>query len=147
MRAPLNERRDSLETTMARITVSPILRWALRLDALASGATGLLLLLAPGALEQLLRIPADLLTNAGLILVPYAALVAFLGTRTTLSSVAVWMVIGINLLWALDSFVFLAGDWAQPSALGIVFVTGQALVVAGFAVLQLMGLKRSALAA
>ena len=128
---------------MTRITTSPFLRWALRLDALASGATGLLMLLAPGALEQLLRIPAEVLSNAGLILVPYAAVVAFLGTRSRLYSLAVWIVIAINLLWALDSFVFLTQDWVQPSALGVAFVIAQALVVAGFAVLQLMGLKRS----
>src|SRR5687768_4017903 len=97
-----------LEMTMTRITVSPFLRWALRLDAVASGATGLLMLLAPGALEQLLRIPAEVLSSAGLILVPYAAIVGWLGTRGTLASIAVWLVIAVNLLWALDSFAFLA---------------------------------------
>jgi hypothetical protein len=125
--------------------VAPFLRWALFADAAASGGTGLLMLLFSRPLEGLLHLPADLLFNAGLLLVPYAGLIAFLGTRAMVPNWAVWAVIGANVLWAIDSMLLLAGSWVAPSVLGYAFVIGQAAVVALFAELQFMGLRRSTL--
>lgn len=123
--------------------VSPFLRWALFADAAASGGTGLLMLLFARPLESLLGIPPDLMFNAGVFLVPYALFVGFLGTRPTLANWVVWTVIGANLLWAIDSILLVAGAWVSPTALGYAFVIGQALVVALFAELQFLGLRRS----
>jgi hypothetical protein len=122
---------------------SPFLRWALLADALASGATALLMILFSGALAQLLQIPAGLMFNAGLVLVPYVALVAYLGTRERLPRWTVWAVIGANLLWALDSVLVALSGWFEPNGLGYAFIVGQAAVVAAFAELQVIGLRRS----
>jgi hypothetical protein len=46
------------------------LRNVLVLDAVASGATGLLAIVASGFLAWLLELPAGLLLGAGLVLVP-----------------------------------------------------------------------------
>ena len=46
------------------------LRRALVLDALASGATGLLMIAGAGLVEGLLGLPAALLRGAGLVLCP-----------------------------------------------------------------------------
>jgi hypothetical protein len=122
---------------------SPFLRWALLADAIASGSTALLMILFSGALAQLLQIPAGLLLNAGLVLVPYVALVAYLGTRERLPRWTVWAVIGANILWALDSVLVALSGWFEPNGLGYAFIVGQATVVALFAELQFIGLRRS----
>lgn len=52
---------------------SPLLRYALIGDALASGATGLLLAGGTGLPTGLLGLPEQLMRYAGLFLLPYAA--------------------------------------------------------------------------
>lgn len=53
-------------------------------------------------------------------------------------------IIAINALWVVGSFAVLVFGAFEPSLLGILFVTAQALVVALFAELQFIGLRRSA---
>ena len=119
------------------------LRNALILDAMATGATGLLLTLFSGSLTSLLRVPGELLFYAGLVLLPYAALVGWLATRDALPRWSVWAVIVTNVLWAVDSVLLAMSGWVEPNALGYAFIVVQALVVAGFAELQFIGLRRS----
>ena len=52
---------------------STLLRYALIGDAVASGATGLLMAGGSGLLAGLLGLPEELLRVAGLVLLPYAA--------------------------------------------------------------------------
>ena len=120
------------------------LRYALLGDALASGATGLLTLAGAGFLADPLGLPTGLLRGAGLVLLPYAGFVAWLGTRERPARGAVWAVAAINGLWAVDSLVLLASGWVAPTGLGVAFVLAQALVVAGFAAAQAYGLRASA---
>jgi hypothetical protein len=54
-----------------------------------------------------------------------------------------WAVIAYNALWSLDSVVLLLSGWVAPNAFGLVFVIGQALVVAVLAECQYMALRRS----
>lgn len=119
------------------------LRWALLADAAATAATGLALALLAEPLSQFLQVPARILALAGFALVAYAALVVYLGTREALSARAVWAVIGCNVLWAVDSVIFALSGWVDPSALGYAFIFAQALIVAGFAEWQVVGLKRA----
>jgi hypothetical protein len=121
---------------------STFLRRAILLDAAASGATALLLIAGAGLLEGLLGLPAALMRGAGLVLVPYVAYVAWLGTRERVSSGAVWAVIACNALWAAASVLLLLGGWVALTALGIAFVIAQAAAVALFGELQYMGLRR-----
>jgi hypothetical protein len=119
------------------------LRYALLGDAAASGATGLLMVLGGGFLTGLLGLPEPLLRYAGLILLPYAAIIAYLGTRESLSRSAVWAVIVVNAIWVVDSVLLLLGGWVTPTTLGYAFVIFQAVVVAAFADAQYLGLRRS----
>jgi hypothetical protein len=129
--------------TMTRtIATTQFLRLALLGDAAASGATGLLMAAATGPLSALLGLPEALLLGAGLILLPYAAFVGWLGLRQALPVALVWLVIVVNAIWALDSILLLLSGWVQPTALGTAFVIGQGLVVALFAELQFIGLRR-----
>lgn len=118
------------------------LRRALMLDALASGATGLLMIAGAGLVEGLLGLPAALLRGAGLVLMPYVAFVIYAGTRETISRAAVWTIIAANVAWAAASALLLVSGWVAPSALGYAFVIAQAVVVALLGELQYMGLRR-----
>lgn len=128
---------------MSSFTPSTLLRYALVGDAVASGATGLLMAAGAGFLTELLGLPEPLLRAAGLVLLPYAALVAYLGTRAVLSRGAVWTVIIVNGLWVIDSLALLLGPSLTPTALGYAFVLFQAVVVLVFAEAQYFGLRRS----
>jgi hypothetical protein len=129
---------------MTTIQSSTFLRRVLLLDAVSSGAMGVLLLTCSGLLAGLLNLPAGLLNEAGLVLVPFALAIGFLGTRSRLSRVAVWAVIGINAIWAIDSVVLLFTGWVQPNLLGYAFVVGQAAFVAVMAELEIIGMRKSA---
>lgn len=122
---------------------SPVfLRRVLLADAVSGLAMGMLLVLGAGTLEPLFGLPAGLLREAGLVLLPIAAFVAYVGMRRTLSRRMVWAVIICNALWVADSFVLLLSGWVTPTLLGQVFIAGQALAVAVFAELEFFGVRR-----
>lgn len=123
-----------------------LLRLALQLDAVASGALGVLLLIAGPALDDLLRIPMAVLVPVGLLLVAYAALLWLIGSRRHLPRSASWAVVAGNLLWVATSVVVVAAGWWSPSAAGTALVLVQAAAVALFAGLQFLGLRASRVA-
>lgn len=129
---------------MSRIEPNTFLRYALLADAVASGATGLLLIAGAGLLEGLLNIPLALSREAGLVLIPYVAFVAYVGTRETIARGAVWAIIVANVLWATASVALLLSGWIAPNLLGMAFIALQAAVVAVFGELQFIGLRRAA---
>jgi len=128
---------------MTTFCPSPFLRRVLLADALTSGASGLFMTLLAHPVEGTLGVSAEFLRYAGLSLLPFAALVAYLATRESLSRRAVWAVIVLNALWAADSILLLVGGWVGPTALGYAFIIAQALIVAAFAELQYLGLRKS----
>jgi hypothetical protein len=121
------------------------LRYALLADAIASGATGVLLIAGAGFLDGLLGLPVALMREAGLLLVPYVALVAYVGTREQISRPAVQTIIALNIVWTVCSIGLLLIDYVAPTMLGTVFVIAQAAAVAVFAELQFIGLRRQSL--
>lgn len=131
---------------MTTIQPAPFLRQALLADAVTSAACALLVLVAAGPLERILGLPAGLLRGAGLVLLPYVAILAFLALREDLPRMAVWAVIAANALWAAESVLLLASGWVEPTSAGIAFVIAQAIVVAMYAELQFIGLRRSSTA-
>ncbi|HEY6642518.1 hypothetical protein [Povalibacter sp.] len=121
------------------------LRRVLLVDALASGGMGLLALLFAAPISGLLDLPASLLTQIGIVLLPFAAFVGFLASRPVPPNVGVWVVIGINILWVIDSAFMLITGWVEPNGLGYAVLIGQALAVAVFAELEYLGVRRTAL--
>ncbi len=119
------------------------LRYALLADAVASGATGLLMIAGADVLTGLLGLPAALMREAGLLLVPYVALVAFVGTRDVIARPAVRAIIGLNVLWVAASIGLLMSGFVAPTLLGYAFVIAQAVAVGLFAELQVIGLRRA----
>jgi hypothetical protein len=91
-------------------------------------------------LTGLLGLPESLLRDAGMLLLPYAAGVAYVGMRPAVSKVAVAVIIAINAIWTAGSLLILAATPISPTVLGYAFVIFQAAVVLGFAVAQWMAL-------
>ncbi len=120
-----------------------LLTRALQADAVASAASGLLMFAGAGVLDEITGLPTDLLRYAGLFLLPYAALVGWMGFKAVLPRWLVWTVILGNAAWAAESVLLVFSAWVAPTGFGIAFVLAQAFVVALFAALQFLGLKRS----
>ena len=129
--------------TNAPILPAPLLRQALLADAVTTAACATLLIGGAGILDDLLGLPAGLLRGAGLVLVPFVALVFWLGTRQRLPRMMILAVIGLNILWVIDSVLLLVSGWVAPTAAGLAFVIAQAVAVAMYAELQIIGLRRS----
>lgn len=125
-----------------QISVSPFLRNVLLLDALASGATAIILLGGAHMLSPLLDIPQNLLFWAGVVLVPFVLMVLAVSQRQSVSRTMLLEIIAINALWVVASFGLLVSGVVAPNLLGIAFVGAQAIAVALFAELQYVGLRR-----
>jgi hypothetical protein len=119
------------------------LRYALIADAVASGATGALMIAGADLLTGLLGLPVALMRESGLLLVPYVGLVAFVGTRDSIPFTAVKAIIALNVLWVLGSVGLLVGGFVAPTLLGYAFVIVQAIAVGVLAELQIVGLRRT----
>src|ERR1041384_5285214 len=74
-RTPAATRRGVSTRSSLMIRQITNLRFALLADAVASGATGLMMIAGADLLTGLLGLPVALMREAGLVLVPYVALV------------------------------------------------------------------------
>lgn len=123
------------------------LRRVLSIDAIASAAMGIGLLVFASLLAPLFDLPEALLRETGIVLLPFAAFVGYLATREQPNRIAVWAVVVVNAIWTIDSIALLFTDWVAPNALGYALVIGQAFVVGTFAELEYVGLRKGALVA
>lgn len=121
-----------------------LLQRVLLMDAIATGATAVKLVLAADWLAPLFALPAPLLRGAGLLLVPFVLFIVMLSSRHAVPRGAMAAVVAINAAWVVASVWLVAAGPYQPSVLGIAFVLLQATVVAVFAELGWIGLRRSA---
>ncbi len=119
------------------------LRTVLAADAVSAGATGLLLLVAPAAILDLLGLPGWLTRSAGLALLPFAAFVGWTASRPVPPRAAVLLVVVLNAAWAVESVVTVAGGFVTATPLGVAFVLVQAALVAAFAALQAAALRQA----
>jgi hypothetical protein len=123
--------------------LSPFLRRVLLLDASTCLITGMVMLTASGTVERLLAIPAPLSRVLAVVLLIFGGLVGWVGTRCHLMRSAVWAIVTLNALWAVESLLTLAFGWLDPNALGRAFTIVQAMAVAVIAELQFIGLRRA----
>jgi hypothetical protein len=121
---------------------TPLLRVALKLDAIVTGANGAAYLIAAGPLGDLLGLSPALLRGTGAFLLAFAAAVWLTATRPSIPRPAVYAIVAANAVWAIDSVVAAIAGWGTPETAGTVWIVMQAIVVAGFAELQLTGLRR-----
>lgn len=120
----------------------PLLRPALKLDAVVTGANGAAYLVAAGPLGDLLGLSPTLLRAAGAFLLLFAAAVWFTGSRREIPRAAVVAIVALNVVWAVESLVEAVAGWGSPTVVGTIWIVVQAVTVAGFAGLQALGLRR-----
>lgn len=132
----------ALTRTPAR-TSDGLLRLALRIDAMASGALGLVGLAAAPLLADLLGPPAGLLFGVGVFFVVFALSLLVLAARPVIPRPAAWVVVIGNSAWVVASVVATVAGWNALTGLGVGVVLAQALAVAVFADLQWLGLRRA----
>jgi hypothetical protein len=121
-----------------------LLRQALLLDAMASGAMGIVMAAAPGFIARLLNLPNGFVLYIGLFLIGFAATLLVL--RRYPQPTLIWLVILGNIGWVIASIVLLFTSLIAPNTLGVIFIVAQAAVVALFAELEFIGQRRGALA-
>ncbi|HWV79926.1 MAG TPA: hypothetical protein VNZ50_00720 [Hyphomicrobiaceae bacterium] len=116
----------------------------LLLDAATCVAAGALMAFGSNFVAGLTAIPAPLLTWAGMILFPCAALMIYAGLQAAPSRAIVWLIVLGNIGWVIASvgiFAFIA-----PNALGTIFILAQAVVVAALALLEHSAMQHSRVA-
>jgi hypothetical protein len=131
---------------MPQIIRSLSLRRVLLLDTIATGATALLLLMGAEQLASLLGLPIAMLRESGLILAVFVVFVGWMAAQEPAPISAVRLVIAANVIWVAASLMLLVSGFVEPTAAGYVLISAQALVVGGFAELQMMALRRSRVA-
>jgi hypothetical protein len=125
-------------TTTTTLTAAPsdrpLLRLALLVDAVVTGANGAAYLALGSVLDSPLGISSSVLHPVGAFLLLFAIGVWTVASRPTTAGVA--LVVAANAVWALDSIAVVAFDWGTPTTLGAVWIALQALVVGAFAAAQ-----------
>ena len=129
---------------MTSIRSSSFLRRVLAVDAVSSGVMGSAMIAFAELLAELTQLPVDLVSEAGIVLLPFAAFVGFVASRREPARIVVWIVIALNAMWVIDSILLLFTGWVAPNGLGYAVVIAQATAVLVLADLEYMGLKRSA---
>lgn len=112
------------------------------LDALTCAASAALFVAGAGLLAPATGLTAGFIGGAGWLLLPCAALFAWLGTRAAPPVLLCWVGILGNLLWAGESAATIALAAATLTGFGIALIAAQALAVLGLALLELVGLRR-----
>jgi hypothetical protein len=115
-------------------------RW-LRVDALVSGTSGLLLAAAAPLLDGLLGAPVALLIPLGVFLLAYAGALVLVARRGAPAG-AVKAVVAGNAVWVAASVAVVLADALTLTATGTVVVLLQAAAVAVLAELQLASARR-----
>lgn len=117
-------------------------RLTLKLDGVVTGLNGLGYLALATVLDSLLGIGTSVEYPVGVFLLVYALGVLVAGTRERISRKALGTVLVANVLWAVVSIVTVISGALSPTVAGGVWIVLQAVVVALFAALQYVGLKR-----
>lgn len=115
------------------------LRTVLRLDALASGALGVLLLVLFDPADDELGLPVALSVTVGILLLGWAGFVGWVAQRPSRSLVT--EVVALNLVYVVASAVFAFAERVALTDLGVAFVLVQAAAVLGLAAGQVAGLR------
>ena len=116
-----------------------MLTTALRLDVLASGGLGLLLLLLTGPAEDELGMPVGFTVAAALVMLGWAGFVARVSMHP--SRGLVQEVVALNLVYVAASVLVAVTGWVSLTDLGVAFVLVQGLAVLGLTVWQFAGLR------
>lgn len=114
----------------------------LLLDAATCLAMGAMLGLAAPLAGELTNLPAGFLRVVGLALIPVGLFILATARGNPPNRALVWVVVLGNAGWVLASLALLVVDALAPNGLGIAFILAQAVVVAIFAEVEFLNLRR-----
>jgi predicted membrane channel-forming protein YqfA (hemolysin III family) len=119
------------------------LRNVLLLNAVSSGATGILMLVAASLIAQWFGITTTTpIWGVGLFLVGFAAFVGFESRRNPLSASRIRTIIFLDLTWVVTSLLIILFQLFNLSLMGYLLIGAVALWVAAMAYLQNRGLQQ-----
>jgi hypothetical protein len=133
----------SMETNMPLKTHQNFLRYVLWADAISCLVCGILQVALAGPLSSYLGLSASLLMDTGVFLLVYAAVVAFLATRTQVPGAILGLLIVGNIVWGVLAVAILLEGDARITLLGKGYVTAQALTVLILAQLQYLLVRQA----
>ena len=117
------------------------LKTTLTVNALSSGATGILLIALAKTVATLFGVSATIpFIGTGIFLVAFAAYVLNTALQSPVNQKSVRMIIALDTIWVLASAVLIGVAFSTLSRLGILAITAVAVWVAGMAFLQSKGL-------
>ncbi|NIJ51593.1 hypothetical protein [Dyadobacter arcticus] len=122
------------------------LKNVLIINALTSGATGLLLAIFPSYIAELFGSSQNIAFIAvGLFLAVFAVIVFSQSRRNPLSKSWIKFIIALDILWVLESVMIIATQMFGLTSLGYLLIGAVAFWVALMAFLQIRGLKEFSL--
>lgn len=119
------------------------LRGVLLADAASCLVMGGALIAGADLLSGWFGLPAALLQQAGLLLLPFTAFLILVATRPAISRPAVWLAVACNAAWVLGSGALLVSGLVAPTLFGFAFVIAQALIVLLVTEVEIIGLRRA----
>ena len=119
------------------------LRRVLLADGMISGTLGILFIVLAGPMADYVGLSTIFLRLVGLSLLPFSVSLLLLAGRLDQYRSLVWAIVGLNAVWVLASMLLLVSGWVDPTTIGIAVIIVQAIMVAGFAELQYIGLRRA----
>lgn len=128
---------------MAQRPMTPFLRNVLRIDAVLSGLTALVMLADAEPLAEWTGLPAGTLRSLGAMLIPWTGLLAWLAGRATVPAAAIAAVIVLNIDWAIGCALAAFGIVGSPQGIGTAVLAVQALGTLVMADLEWLGLRRA----
>ena len=126
---------------------SELIRRAFKLNAVLSLLTGSALVALPGFLGRWIGFEMPLLYIAiGIVVLIFAADVWWVATRPNVRSDWGRLIFALDVAWVVASVVVLVAFAPTFTTVGMALITGTAVVVAGFALAEFVGLRRLATA-
>lgn len=118
------------------------LKNVLLINALSSGATGLLLIEFPTFTAQLFGVSQSMPFMAtGIFLVAFSLMVYYASRQKTTNKTLVRWIIALDIMWVADSLIVVVGQLFGFTLIGYAITSAIALWVALMAFLQIRGLK------
>ena len=122
---------------------SNLLQKAIRANAVFSGLSGLVFLLAAGPIAELMGLaqPA-FLSVTGILLLLYMPTLLAAARKNPVPKWIAWLIIDLDILWVIGSAVLIFTALVPLTAAGKWLIAIQADIVALFAIVQFIGLRR-----
>lgn len=119
-----------------------MLKNVLLINALTSGATGLLLTIFPSAVADIFGHPQSLpFTAVGIFLSIFAGIVYLQSRKTQVSKSWLKLIIALDMLWVIESVVIIAAQMFGFTMIGYLLIAAVAAWVGLMALLQIRGLR------